>query len=234
MSFDPVAARFRDCFLGWVESMSDTLRLKHISIDGKAPRGSKRTAADGKCRAVQIVSAWASANGVTLAQVWAEEKSNEITALPELLDLLDISGALASIDAAGCQKEIAAQIVAGKSDHLLAVKDNQPRLSEDVERLAAAALEADYAGLSQHLVEETGHGREEMRFGFVLTDLESIRDRDLWPQRKSVVCVVSCRSVNGRASHETRHSISSRKAARRRSCGRSARTGPLRTSATAS
>jgi len=204
--------QFQECFLKWIESMSDTLKLKQIPIDGKAMRGSKRKGADGVYRTVQIVSAWASANGVTLAQVRAEEKSNEITAIPELLNLLDISGALVSIDAAGCQKEIAAQIVAKKGDYLLAAKDNQPRLCEDIVRLATEALENDYAGLSQHTVEEKGHGRQEMRFCFVLTELDSIRDRELWAKLKSVVCVVSCRTVNGKESHETRYYISSRKA----------------------
>jgi predicted transposase YbfD/YdcC len=204
--------QFQECFLNWVESMSDTLRLKQIPIDGKTMRGSKRKGADGKCRAVHIVSAWASANGVTLAQVRTEEKSNEITAIPELLNLLDISGALVSIDAAGCQKEIAEQIVEAKGDYLLAVKENQPRLYEDIERLALAALENDYADLSQHMLQEKGHGRQEIRSCFVLTELASIRDRELWAGLKAVIGVVTCRTVNGEESHETRYYISSRKA----------------------
>src|SRR5689334_12400791 len=89
---------FGRCFIGWVESMSDRLKLKQIPIDGKTMRGSKRKTAAG-CRTVQIVSAWSSENGVTLAQVRTEDKSNEITAIPELLALLDISKALVSIDA---------------------------------------------------------------------------------------------------------------------------------------
>ena len=204
--------QFQKCFLSWVEAMSDTLKLQQVPIDGKAMRGSKRKGDDGVERTVQIVSAWSSANGMTLAQVRAEEKSNEITAIPELLKLLDISGALVSIDAAGCQKEIAEQIVAAKGDYLLAVKQNQPHLYEDIERLAMAALENDYAELSQHLSEETGHGRKEMRFAFVLTDLETIRDRDLWKGLKSVVCVVTSRTVNDsdKESNETRYYISNR------------------------
>ena len=110
--------QFQKCFLSWVEAMSDTLKLQQVPIDGKAMRGSKRKGDDGVERTVQIVSAWSSANGMTLAQVRAEEKSNEITAIPELLKLLDISGALVSIDAAGCQKEIAEQIVADRRAHV--------------------------------------------------------------------------------------------------------------------
>lgn len=204
--------QFQECFMAWVEAVTDALKLKQIPIDGKAMRGSKRKGDDGVERTVQIVSAWASANGVTLAQVRAEEKSNEITAIPELLNLLDISGALVSIDAAGCQKEIAAQIVAAKGDYLLAVKKNQPRLLADVERLAMEALENDYANLSQYTMDEKGHGRQEMRFAFVVTDLSTIRDRELWKDLQSLVCVVTSRTVDNKESNETRYYISNRKA----------------------
>jgi len=200
--------QFNECFLAWVAVAADRLKVKQIPIDGKAMRGSRKTA----CPALHIVSAWATEAGITLAQVRTEEKSNEITAIPELLNLLDVSGALVSIDAAGCQKEIAAKIVAGKGDYLLAVKENQPRLFEDIERLALAAAENNYAGLSQHTTEEKGHGREEMRCCFVLTDLDSIRDRTLWADLTSVVCVVRCRTVNGQESPETHYYISSRAA----------------------
>ena len=197
---------FNACFLAWVSVAADRLKVQQIPIDGKALRGSRQ----GACPALHIVSAWASDAGITLAQVRTEEKSNEIAAIPELLDLLDVSGALVSIDAAGCQKEIAAKIVQKKGDYLLAVKENQPRLHEDIERLALAALESDYAGLSQHTAEEKGHGRRELRFCFVLTDLETIRDRDLWVDLQSVACVVRCRTVNGKESNETQYYISNR------------------------
>ena len=206
--------QFQKCFLGWVESMSDRLKLKQIPIDGKAMRGSKRKIAAGY-RTVQIVSAWASENGVTLAQVRTEEKSNEITAIPELLRLLDISGALVSIDAAGCQKDIAAQIVAGGGDYLLAAKDNQPRLLEDIKALVRVALETDFVGLSRHETDARAHGREELRFCCVMTDLAAIRDRALWTGLKSVVCVVSRRRANGKEGREVRYYISSRRGSAR-------------------
>jgi predicted transposase YbfD/YdcC len=202
---------FQECFLGFVASMSECLRLKQIPIDGKALRGSKRKTLAGH-RTAHIVSAWASENGVTLAQVRTDEKSNEITAIPELLALLDVSGALVSIDAIGCQKGIAAQIVDQKGDYLLAVKGNQPRLFEDLQRLADAALERGYEGLSTNLQEGTAHGRQEMRFCFVIADLESVRDRALWPRLRSMVGIVSSRVVGGKASDEVRYYISSRKA----------------------
>jgi predicted transposase YbfD/YdcC len=198
--------QFHEGFLAWVAAAADRLKVRHIPIDGKAMRGSRQ----GACPALHIVSAWATEAGLTLAQVRTEAKSNEITAIPELLDLLDVSGALVSIDAAGCQKEIAEKIVTGKGDYLLAVKENQPRLYADIERLAVAALEADYAGLSQHTLEENGHGRQEFRFCFVLTDLGGIRDRALWAGLQSVVCVVRSRTAGGKTSDETQYYISSR------------------------
>ncbi|WP_238537761.1 ISAs1 family transposase, partial [Zavarzinella formosa] len=113
------------------------------------------------------------------------------------------------------QKEIAAKIVDKKGDYLLAVKEKQPRLFEDIERLALAAAENDYAGLSRHTTEEQGHGRREWRSCFVMTDLETIRDRNLWKELKSLVCVVRCRTVNGKESHETRYYVSSKRAGAR-------------------
>ena len=116
-----------------------------------------------------------------------------------------------SIDAAGCQKEIASRIRTGGGDYLLAVKANQPRLHEDIAAMVLAALERDYVGLSQHTTEETSHGRREFRFCVVLEDLMAIRDRDEWKGLKSVVCVVTSREVNGKESSEMRYYISSRR-----------------------
>lgn len=203
---------FHDCFLAWVADVSATLKLKQIAIDGKTMRGSKRKTTTGSYKATHIVSAWANEQGITLAQVKTDEKSNEITAIPELLKLLDVSGALVSIDAMGCQKEIAHEIVEAKGDYLLAVKENQPRLFEDIERLADEALEKEFVGLSTDLLEEKGHGRKEMRFCYVIENVESIRDRDLWPELQSVVCVVSHREVGDKQGDEVRYYISSRKA----------------------
>ena len=178
--------RFQKRFLGWVEPMSDRLKLKQITIDGKAMPGSKRRTSAG-ARTVQIVSAWSSENGVALAQVRTDAKSDGIAAIPELLRSLDISKARASIDAAGCQKNIATQIVNGGGDYLLAVKENQPRLFEDIKTLVRGASEADFAGLSRHQTDEHPHGREELRFCAVRANLEAIRDRVLWTGLKSVV-----------------------------------------------
>jgi predicted transposase YbfD/YdcC len=196
-------------FGAWVTDAVEMLKRPHIPIDGKTMRGSKGNTTTGK--AAHIVSAWSHQLGLTLGQVKTDDKSNEITAIPELLALLDLSGALVSIDAMGTQKDIAQQIVAAKGDYLLAVKENQPHLFEDIQRLADAALEANYAGLSTDLTEEPGHGRQEMRFCFVIEDLTSIRDRDAWPGLRSVIGIVSSRTVRGKTSDEVRYYISSRK-----------------------
>lgn len=146
-----------------------------------------------------------------------------------MLALLDISRALVSIDATGCQKDIADQIVAQKGDYLLAVRDNPPRLFEDLRRLADGALAQGFAGLSTHRQEGTADGRQEMRFCFVIENPGSGRDGALWHQLRSLVVVVSGRVVAGTASDEVRYDISSRKAtaqSSRRRCGPS---GPSRT-----
>ena len=203
---------FGGCFLTWVESLCETLtgKIRQIPIDGKTMRGTRK--GRKSCKATHIVSAWACEHGLTLAQVKTDEKSNEITAIPEVLRVLDISGALVSIDAMGCQKDIAEQIVTQKGDYLLAVKDNQPRLFEDLQRLADKALEENYAGLDSHLQNDKGHGRSEMRFCYVIEDLKSVRDRLLWPKLHCVVVVLSSRVVGGKASDDVRLYISSRKA----------------------
>jgi predicted transposase YbfD/YdcC len=215
---------FHACFAAWVADVTSGLKLKQIAIDGKSHRGSKKKRKTEKentksqkkkteareYQMIHMVSAWATELGLTLGQVKTEEKSNEITAIPELLKLLDVSGALVSIDAMGCQKEIAKQIVGQKGDYLLAVKDNQPRLFEDIQAWAQKALDQDYMESSQNLSESRAHGREETRFCFVSQDVESIRDHELWPNMHSLVCVVSHREIDGKESVEVRYYISSR------------------------
>jgi predicted transposase YbfD/YdcC len=221
---------FHACFAGWVADVSAGLKFTHIAIDGKSQRGSKtkrKTAKENtktqkkktkgsEYQMIHMVSAWATELGLTLGQVKTEEKSNEITAIPELLKLLDVSGALVSIDAMGCQKEIAQQIVDKKGDYLLAVKDNQPRLFEDLKAWAEKALNQDSLGLSQNLSDNRAHGREETRCCFVSEDVESILDRHLWPSLRSLVCVVSHRELDGKQSAEVRFYISSRRGSAKR------------------
>jgi predicted transposase YbfD/YdcC len=206
---DPAA--FQRCFASWVEALSQVTDLRHIAIDGKTLRGSVDRS-HGKA-ALHLVSAWATANHLTLGQVAVDGKSNEITAIPKLLELLDLKGALVTLDAMGCQKAIAEQVVEAGGDYVLAVKDNQPRLYEDVQRcfdehLDALAARPDGDG-SFHAESGRGHGRVEGRYCFILTDLEGIRDREAWRGLSTLCMVVSERAAGGALSTETRYYIGS-------------------------
>ncbi|QJW99195.1 ISAs1 family transposase [Frigoriglobus tundricola] len=202
---------FQECFFGFVKPLSGRLKLKQIPINGTAMRGPSGRRWPATERPASSARG-ASANGVTLAQVRTDEKSSAITAIAELLALLDVSGARVSIDAMGCQKDIAAQTVQQNGDYLLAVKGNQPRLFEDVQRLADAVLEQGSEGLGTDLQEGTAHGRQEMRFCFVIENVETVGDRELSPRLRSIVGIVSTCVVRGKVSDEVRYYISSRKA----------------------
>jgi predicted transposase YbfD/YdcC len=160
-ALDPAA--FQRCFVSWMHAVVGASRGRLVAIDGKALRHSFDTA-KGKS-AIHLVSAWASANHLLLGQQAVADKSNEITAIPELLKLLDLQGALVTIDAMGCQKQIAADIVAGGGDYVLAVKENQPTLYADLQRVFLDGLEEDFAGLEHRSwsAAEQGHGRTEER-----------------------------------------------------------------------
>jgi predicted transposase YbfD/YdcC len=201
--------QFGGCFAAWVEDVAGRLGLKRVAIDGKTLRGS-HDRGKGKA-ALHLVSAWATEAHLLLGQEAVADKSNEITAIPRLLELLDLEGALVTIDAMGCQTEIAEQLRAQGADYVLAVKENQPRLYEDIDRLAEEVL-ADDEGVKSCLEECRGHGRQEARACWVLHDLDGIRDRDRWEELRSVIIVVSERVVDGAATYERRYYISSRKA----------------------
>ena len=121
---------FQACFRDWVQAISTALRIKHIAIDGKTLRGSR----SARLKALHLVSAWATAQHLSLGQVAVDAKSNEITAIPALLELLELNGALVTIDAMGCQKAIAAKIVEQGGHYALTVKDNQEHLLEDIQQ----------------------------------------------------------------------------------------------------
>lgn len=209
-----VPGQFQTCFAGWVQEMAGQLGLKQIAIDGKTLRGS-HDRSNGKA-ALHLVSAWAVENHLTLGQEAVDSKSNEITAIPKLLELLDLEGALVTIDAMGCQKEIAEQVVEQGGDYVLTVKENQPKLYEEIGRLERAALERDYAGARSHCVQEQGHGRHELRACWVLTDLEELAERAKWPGLQSVIVVVRDRTVGEQNSCEKHYYISSRKLSAKR------------------
>ncbi|OWK45386.1 ISAs1 family transposase [Fimbriiglobus ruber] len=216
-------AAFQACFGQWIADVCGKLGRAHIAIDGKRLAGSEDAGAG--VTALHLVSAWATDARLSLGQVAVDDKSNEITAIPKLLELIEISGALVSIDAMGCQKEIATTIRAEGGDYLLAVKDNQPHLRADLEALFDHALEQEFAsgtwdGFAQ---EKTTRGREELRQCWVLTDVDEIRkgvrDYALWKDLTSVIVVVSERGEKGKSQTETRFYISSRVASARQFAG---------------
>jgi predicted transposase YbfD/YdcC len=203
---DPQA--FQACFTQWVEALARTLGFEHIAIDGKTLRHSGNAAKGW--RPLHLVSAWATRCQLSLAQVAVEQKSNEITAIPRLLELLDIRGALVTIDAIGCQKEIANQIIEAGGDYILTVKDNQPHLLADIRECLGRALDGAAAAGNTYEVTERGHGREETRSYFVLPDPEGIRDQQAWVGLKVIGMCLRTRVSNGSRSDEAHYFIGSR------------------------
>jgi predicted transposase YbfD/YdcC len=200
------------CFRTWVQALAAELGIGQIAIDGKTLRGSH----DGKhdLGPLHLVSAWATKAQLSLGQVAVEVKSNEITAIPKLLELLELHGALVTLDAMGCQKEIARKIVAAGADYVLTVKENQDHLLEDIQTTLSKALDTGVAGQDYDTYEmvDNKHGRQERRLYTTVHDLEAIRDLGLWTKLTVVGMCYSERTVNGTTTTETRYFIGSRKA----------------------
>jgi len=204
---DPAA--FARCFAALARAATGALGVPHVAIDGKTLRGSGGGASG--LGQLHLVSAWATGAGLSLGQVAVEGKSNEITAVPKLLELLDLKGAFVSIDAMGCQKEIAARVVEGGGQYLLAVKGNQERLLQDVRGVIEAAMDAGEEGdtYRTHSTEEVGHGRKESRSYVVVNGVEGVRDRALWRGMAAGGMCVSEREVGGKMGEEVRFFVSS-------------------------
>jgi predicted transposase YbfD/YdcC len=204
---DPAA--FQDCFTSWINARYAHLGVQHVQIDGKALRGSRGV--DGTC--LYLVSAWVGAHSLTLGQVAVEDKSNEITAIPRLLKLLQLQGALVSIDAMGCQKDIAQAIRDTGADYLLQVKGNQPILEADIIARIEAAFAADFAGCAHDVwvQERRGHGREEELVCLVLYDLEGLSTRADWVDLEAIVRVARTKREGGRETFEVAHYLCSRR-----------------------
>jgi predicted transposase YbfD/YdcC len=202
---------FEDCFVAWMNAACDACGLQRIHIDGKTLRGSRRKTTDGLCPALHLVSAWAGANHLTLGQVAVDGKSNEITAIPKLLDLLDLKGCIVTIDAIGCQKEIAKQIVEQGGDYVLAVKENQPTLFADISTLCDHALETDFADIKHEFYqsEASGHGRQERRTYLAIYDPPGLSSAAEWEKLKAVIVVTRERQEGDKHSLEQHYYISS-------------------------
>ena len=204
--------QFQRCFTDWVKRVSEQTQGQVIAIDGKTLRRSGDRGA-GKS-AIHMVSAWAQANSVVLGQTKVSERSNEITAIPELLKILEVSGCIVTIDAMGCQKEIAGTIIENGADYVLSVKKNQPQLHQDVSDTFAYVREDGLEGTPHdfHETVEKGHGRIERRRCWVVSEpkyVDYINEGGLWKSLTSIGMVESERIVDGETSVETRLYISS-------------------------
>jgi len=190
-------------FAAWVSSIAKLTAGEVVAIDGKTLFGTRET---GKKKLVHMVSAWASANNLVLGQRKVDEKSNEITAIPKLLEALELAGTVVTIDAMGCQREIARKIVEKNADFVLAVKDNQGQLAEQV-RDSFLLLPSD--ALAEEI--DCGHGRVEQRRCSVIADLSLIEKSSEWASLKGLVRIESERyhKVSGKIEHEIRYYITS-------------------------
>lgn len=212
------ARTFEACFAAWMQAVAGVLPAQVIALDGKTLRRSHDRGA-GKA-ALHLVSAWASANRVVLAQVAVDDKSNEITAFPRLLRQLDVAGCIVTIDAMGCQREIATQIVAQGADYVLALKDNQQTLAEEVAdsfMLARRSGFAEYARADHDHLRQVhkGHGRLEIREHWVLADaavLAYLQEAVPWPGLAAIGLVEATRHLgDGRVEHKQRSYLLSRR-----------------------
>jgi predicted transposase YbfD/YdcC len=203
--------QFERCLVAWITELHEVTAGQVVPIDGKTMRQSFDKAT-GKS-ALHMVSAWATANKISLGQVAVAEKSNEITAIPELLDLLEIPGALVTIDAMGCQTEIAEKVLEREADYLLAVKGNQPTLSEGVIAHFLDHMDDDFARVkvSRHETKEKGHGRVEHRTYYVCDVPEDLPDASRWKGLKQIGLAISDTVRNGKPCDDVRYYISSRK-----------------------
>ena len=211
MTLQPGA--FQTCFANWLNSLRATaaattgVERPVLAVDGKTARRSH----DRKngLGALHSVSVWASEFGLSLGQVACAEKSNEITAIPELLRLVDIEGAIITIDAMGTQKAIAAQIIEGKADYVLALKGNQETLHQAVINYIDEQLEGDLANAREYVTTEKGHGREEIRTYLQLPAPKSLPGFMLWEGLKTIGVVTSRCLRDGKETIEVRYYISS-------------------------
>lgn len=209
-TFERVFARLRpdalqQCFLSWVQAVFEWKDGQLIRVDGKTLRGSYERG--GKRGMIHMVSAWASEHRMVLGQRKVNDKSNEITAIPELLRVLDLNGAVVSIDAMGCQTEIAAQIVEQHGDYVLALKGNQGNLHEDVEQLFEYARKQNFHSIEHdfYQTQAQGHGRQEIRKYWVMGETTALIGAENWSKLSAIGCVESQRCIEDKITTERRY-----------------------------
>jgi predicted transposase YbfD/YdcC len=204
-------AAFEECFLSWIEAIATETKGKVIAIDGKTLRRSFDRASGQS--ALHLVSAWAAENRLCLGQVKTEEKSNEITAIPELLKILELSGAIVTIDAMGCQKDICKQIVDQGAEYVISLKGNQGNLHKEVEDYFVWARAIKFKELEHSYAEtvEKDHGRIQKRRCWSVDEIDWMQEAQKWKGLRSI-CAVELESedlTTGKVSVETRYFISS-------------------------
>lgn len=209
-TFERVFARLRpetlqQCFLSWVQAMFEWQDGQLVRVDGKTLRGSYERG--GKRGMIHMVSAWASEHRMVLGQRKVNDKSNEITAIPELLRVLDLNGAVVSIDAMGCQTEIAAQIVEQQGDYVLALKGNQGNLHEDVEQLFEYVRKQNFHTIEHdfYQTQEQGHGRQEIRKYWVMGETAALMGAENWSKLTAIGCVETQRQTQDKITTECRY-----------------------------
>ncbi|MEJ6486247.1 ISAs1 family transposase [Nostoc punctiforme UO1] len=202
--------QFQECFLNWIKTIHNKTAGEVVAIDGKTLCGSHDTRIEQS--AIQIVSAWATTNKLVLGQVKVDSKSNEITAIPELIKVLELNGCIVTIDAIGCQKEIVKLITQQNADYVITLKKNQGNLYESVEELFKLGISTSFQEFqhSTYKTEEQGHGRYEIRHYVMLTGIQARLDPDsVWSNFNSIGMVESVRQIDGKTTVETRYFISS-------------------------
>jgi len=202
---------FEAAFRAWVQVLVERLGLRQIAVDGKTLRRSHDRG--GMKSALHVVCAWSVENHLVLGQEAVADKSNEITAIPELLKLLELKGAIVTIDAMGCQTEIADKIIAADADYVLAVKGNQPTLHEGIAQFFLDHLEDDFARekVSCYQTEEHGHGREETRTYYVCPVPDELPDRRRWKKLTAIGIAINDTLRDGQQTSEVRYYILSKK-----------------------
>jgi len=203
--------RFHDCFVRWVQALHELTQGEVVPIDGKTLRRSFDSAGD--LPALHLISAWAAANRLVLGEIPVDDKSNEITAIPKLLEILELTGAIVTIDAMGCQREIAAKAREKGADYVLAVKDNQPHLYEDLSDHFDRVLEDEEVlpRARRHATKEKNRGRTEHRTYLATPVPKELRNRAAWRDLRSVGCVISVVHREEQETVEVRYFLSSLK-----------------------
>lgn len=201
--------QFSECFMNWTRSLRQSFAAEIVAIDGKTLRRS-HDRAKGR-EPIHMVSAWARENGLVLGQRKVDSKSNEITAIPELLRALDLAGCIVTLDALGCQKEIAREICAARADYVLALKGNQSTLHEEVKNFLEDAQAGGFPKIAHDFLEtsEHNHGRAETRRYWITEEIAWLTHHSQWENLRAVGMVESIREIQGKVTGERRFFLTS-------------------------